>query len=254
MKPKVSIITVTYNCGEFLEGTLKSIFEQNANIYELIIIDGGSTDSTLSIIKKFENLITHWISEPDNGIYDAMNKGISLTNGEYLLFLNAGDSFYENNTLEKIPFEQYPSADIFYGETVILNDKGKQLGFRRKKLPHNLTWKSFKKGMVVCHQSIMVKKEIVPMYDLKFKYAADIDWVIKSLKASTQIIFTKTIISNFVEGGFSSQNFKKSWLDRFHILNEYFGIFQSLMSHMGFVLDRVFLRFKIIPPFRTKNL
>jgi glycosyltransferase involved in cell wall biosynthesis len=74
MNPKVSIITVTYNCGEILEGTLKSIFEQSAKIYELIIIDGGSTDSTISIIKKYENLITHWISEPDQGIYDAMNK------------------------------------------------------------------------------------------------------------------------------------------------------------------------------------
>lgn len=254
MIPKVSIITVTYNCGDILEGTLKSIFEQSAKIYELIIIDGGSTDLTLSVIEKFEKSIAHWISEPDNGIYDAMNKGIGLAKGDYLLFLNAGDSFNEIDTLEKIPFEKYPSAEIFYGETLILGNEGEQLGLRRKKLPRNLTWKSFRRGMVVCHQSIFVKREIAPFYDLQYKFAADVDWVIKSLKASKQIIFTKTIISNYTEGGFSNQNLKKSWLDRFCILNTHFGIFQCLLSHIFFIFDNVLLKLKIVPLFRTKYL
>jgi hypothetical protein len=171
-----------------------------------------------------------------------------------LLFLNAGDSFHENRTLEKIPFEQYPLAEIFYGETLILGNDGEVLGLRRKKLPQNLTWKNFRKGMVVCHQSILVKKEIAPYYDLQYKFAADVDWLIKSLKASEQIIFTKTIISNFAEGGFSNQNLKKSWLDRFQIINTHFGIFQSLFAHLYFVIDNFLLKLKIVPLFRMKYL
>ncbi len=254
MIPKVSIITVTYNCGGLLKTTLRSILNQSVKNFEIIIIDGGSTDSTLNIIKEYEDSINYWISEPDKGIYDAMNKGIRAAKGEYLLFLNAGDSFYEDQTLAKIPYDQHPSADIFYGETMILKNDGEPLGLRRKKLPHNLNWKHFKKGMVVCHQSILVKKEIAPFYDLDYVYAADIDWVIKSLKRSGQIIFTNSIISNFIEGGFSNENLKKSWLDRYRILNKFFGTFQSLISHVIFVFENIFLKIKLLPPYRANNL
>jgi hypothetical protein len=183
-----------------------------------------------------------------------MNKGISSAKGEYLLFLNAGDSFYEEDTLAKIPLDQNPDADIFYGETVILNTDGKPLGLRRKKLPHDLNWKHFRRGMVVCHQSILVKKDIAPFYDLNYVYAADIDWVIKSLKSSDKIIFTNSIISNFVEGGFSNKNLKKSWLDRYHILNKYFGTLQSLISHLIFIVENMLLKIKMLPPYRPNNL
>lgn len=253
MNPKISIITVTYNCEAYLENTIQSIIDQSAKIYEIIIIDGGSTDGTISIIRKYESYISYWISESDKGIYDAMNKGINLAKGEYLLFLNAGDTLHKNNTLEEIPFDQNPNAEIFYGETVILNKNGDPLGLRRKKLPTHLSWKHFRRGMVVCHQSILVRKNIAPCYDLKYKYSADIDWVINSLKKSKQIIFTNTIISNFIEGGFSNQNLKMSWLDRIRILNKSFGIFQITISHLIFVIENVLLKLKLIPRFRKYN-
>lgn len=254
MSKKVSIIIVTYNCAENLEKTLISIIGQTVKIYEIVIIDGGSTSETISIIKKYKSDISYWISEPDKGIYDAMNKGIIASKAEYILYLNAGDTFYEHTTLEKIPFDENKNTDIFYGETMIADEKMNQLGLRQKKLPSNLNWKHFKRGMVVCHQSILVNKEIAPFYNLDFHYTADIEWVIKSLKSAKKIIFTNTIISIFVEGGYSNQNLKKSWIDRFIILNNHFGLFQNLLSHIVFIFEYVFISLKMIPKYRKVNL
>lgn len=252
--PKVSIITVTYNCRDLLKDTIDCISDQSYSNREHIIIDGNSKDGTLEIILKNTDKISYWVSEPDEGIYDAMNKGLKVATGDYVIFLNAGDTFYDQYTLSKIPFEKFPKADIFYGETMILDAVGKHLGLRRKKLPHNLTWKQFKWGMVVCHQSILVKKQIAPFYDLNYKYTADIDWVIKSLKASTQTVYTQTIISNFIEGGFSNQNLLKSWIDRFIILKVYFGLFQTIRSHLSFIMEKLFIKLRIIPSYRKIKL
>ena len=250
MKPKVSIITVTFNCRENLIKTLKSLHSQGFNDWEHIIIDGQSTDGTVEVIKENESLITYWITEKDNGIYDAMNKGLKVSKGDYVVFLNAGDTFYDESTLDKIPFKEFPDAEIFYGDAMILDQDGKSLGLRHKKLPYDLSWKHFKRGMVVCHQSIFVKREIAPFYDLNYKYTADIDWVMKSLKVSRQIVFTNTIISNFTQDGFSKQNQIRSWLDRYRILKKHFGTYQCILTHIVFIFENIFLLLRIIPEFR----
>ncbi len=254
MNPTISIITVTYNCANYLEQTIESVVNQTANIYEIVIIDGGSTDDTVEVIKKYESHISYWISEPDRGIYDAMNKGIAASKGKFLLFLNAGDTLHNHNTLLSIPFKENMNADIFYGESMIVDAESKPLGLRHKKLPHDLNWKHFKKGMVVCHQAILIHRDIAPSYDLKYYYSADIEWVLKSLKLSDHIIYTKSIISNFVEGGFSNQNKIKSWLDRFKILKENYGIIQCLISHLIFIFDAISLKLKVVKPYRKINL
>jgi glycosyltransferase involved in cell wall biosynthesis len=248
--PKVSIITVTFNCRDLLIQTIENVFSQSFNDFEYIVIDGKSSDGTVDIINDNLDKISFWISEPDKGIYDAMNKGLNAATGEYVIFLNAGDTFYEPNTLNKIPFQKFPKADIFYGETMILDKERNPLGLRRKKLPHNLTWKHFRNGMVVCHQSILVKQGIAPEYDHSYKYAADIDWVLKVLKLSNETIFTETIISNFIEGGFSSQKQKESWAERFKIMRNNFGLTTTLLKHIQFLGSNLFMFVGLIPKYR----
>ena len=125
--PKVSIITVVYNGIEFLEETIKSVIAQTYPNIEYIIVDGGSKDGTLDIIKKYEAHISKWISEPDKGIYDAMNKGIDLATGDWQNFLNAGDSFVDNNVLEKIFTTNLENITLVYGDIIAIRENGQKL-------------------------------------------------------------------------------------------------------------------------------
>jgi glycosyltransferase involved in cell wall biosynthesis len=235
--PKVSIITVTYNCRDLLVKTIESVCNQSFKDFEYLVIDGKSTDGTIEVINRNLDKISYWVSQPDNGIYDAMNKGLQAATGDYVIFLNAGDTFFESTTLEKIPFNQHPDAGIFYGETMILNREGNLLGLRRKKLPYNLSWKHFRQGMVVCHQSILVKRTTAPEYNLSYEFTADIDWVLRALKLSNKTVFTGTIISNFIEGGFSSQKQKESLAERFRIMKNHFGLVTTVASHVVFIIE-----------------
>jgi glycosyltransferase involved in cell wall biosynthesis len=131
---KLSVITVTFNAEQTLERTLKSVCLQSYPEIEHIIVDGLSTDHTIDLIHKYDNDKLLWISEPDNGLYDAMNKGIKMATGDYLCFLNAGDTFFANNTVELI-MQSDSSADIIYGETAIVDNEGNFLHMRRLKAP-----------------------------------------------------------------------------------------------------------------------
>jgi glycosyltransferase involved in cell wall biosynthesis len=239
MSVKISIITVVYNGEKFLEETIKSVVAQEYNNYEYIIVDGKSTDGTLDIIKKYENNISKWISEPDNGLYHAMNKSLGLASGEYLLFLNAGDKLDNPNVLSNI-FEKKPEADIIYSDTMVIDQEGKQQGLLSKlthnNAPKNLCWKSMQQGMVVCHQSFMVKKDIATPFDLSYSLSSDIDWVIKCLKKSQSNYYSETIISNFMSGGLSKKHLKKAMKERYHILKKHFGFFLNLYNHFFMVL------------------
>ena len=135
--PKFSIITVTYNAEKVLEDTILSVISQTYHHVEYIIVDGGSEDKTLSIIDRYRSRIHTVVSEPDKGLYDAMNKGISLATGDYLCFLNAGDCFHEDNTLQQmihtIIGNELP--DVLYGETAIVDKNGHFLRMRRLSAP-----------------------------------------------------------------------------------------------------------------------
>ena len=155
LTPKFSIITVTYNAEAVLEDTILSVISQTYHHIEYIIIDGASKDRTLSIAERYRDRITQIVSEPDKGLYDAMNKGINLATGDYLCFLNAGDSFHEDDTLQQmvhtLGIGELP--DVIYGETALVNKERHFLRMRRLSAPEVLTWKSFKQGMLVCHQA-----------------------------------------------------------------------------------------------------
>ncbi|MFO7616039.1 MAG: glycosyltransferase family 2 protein, partial [Bacteroidales bacterium] len=185
--PVVSVITVVFNGASTLEPTIRSVMDQLYPNIEYLIIDGGSTDGTLDIIHRYENQIAFWISEPDQGIYDAMNKGLDAATGDFVWFLNAGDLIYTPDTLSQLfsppsAVRHLPSAVIYYGDTMIVDPSYREIGLRRLRPPQQLTWKSFRKGMLVCHQAIIVHRSIADAYDVQYRHSADFDWVIGVLK------------------------------------------------------------------------
>ena len=229
-KPKISIITVVYNGVFLIERTIKSILSQTYTNIEYIIIDGASTDGTLELIEKYKSKIALTHSGKDNGIYDAMNKGLKDASGDYVLFMNAGDELYAADTIERV-FETGQDADIYYGNTVVVDQHGKILGDRRLTAPENLTWKSLKFGMCVSHQSFIAKRLLCDFYNTEFKVSADIDWVINVLKQSDKMVNTHLYISRFLEGGTSNKRRKKALRERFSIMVKHYGLVQTILNH-----------------------
>ncbi len=235
--PKISIVTVTRNAAEALRTTLENIARSDYPNLEVVVIDGASTDRTAEVVAANANRVDVFVSEPDGGIYDAMNKGIRCATGDYLWFLNAGDRIHGPESITRI-FDDGPAdADIYYGETLIRSERGEELGLRKKKLPDKMTWRSFRRGMVVCHQSILVRRAIAPEYDLKYRYSADVEWVIISLQRAKTIVNTRTILSEFILGGASTTHRKESLQERYKIMKHYFGTIPTLWAHIRFVFD-----------------
>lgn len=231
-KPVLSVITIVYNGSHFIERTVKSVVGQTYKSIEYIIVDGASKDNTLEIIKHYEDKIALWVSEKDKGIYDAMNKGLNLATGDYVIFMNAGDQFHNEKTVEQI-FATQSDTDIYYGDTLIVDDDGNSLGPRRLRPPEKLTWKSFRMGMLVCHQSFIVRRSLAPLYDLNYKIAADIDWCIKCMKQAKTLQNVHFYIANYLSGGASWQNQKKALNERFNIMKNHYGLISVISSHMA---------------------
>lgn len=238
---KLSVITVTYNAEHTLERTLKSVREQTYPAIEHIIVDGNSNDGTVALIHRYENERLKWISEPDKGLYDAMNKGIKMATGDYLCFLNAGDTFYDTDTVQKIfaSIDEDHSPDILYGETAIVDDNGRFLHMRRLQAPKNLTWKSFKHGMVVCHQAFIVKRELVEPYDLSYRFSADFDWCIRMMKKAKNIYNTDLILVNYLNTGMTTANRKASLRERYRIMEKHYGKVSTFLYHIWFVVRAI---------------
>ena len=164
--PKISVVTVVYNSAALIENTVKSIINQSYSHIEYIVVDGGSTDGTIDILNRYKKNISTLISEPDRGIYDAMNKGISLASGDFVVFINSGDKFSSPDILEKIFFNpDAAQADVIYGDTDITDSDGNIIHSRRHRPPETLDWKSFKRGMLVCHQSFIARRNLIDSYD-----------------------------------------------------------------------------------------
>lgn len=237
--PIFSIITITYNAAKCLEQTVLSILSQSYSNIEYIIIDGASSDGTLEIIKQYESGVSCWISEPDKGIYDAMNKGLQRATGDYVWFINAGDSLYTSDIVQQIASlvqKKKVLPDIIYGETIIVDEDGKSLGKRRLKAPDKLTWKSFRMGMLVCHQSFITKRTIAPLYDLTYRYSADFEWCIRCMKNARRIYNTRMVLSNFLDGGVSTTQRKASLKERYDIMCQYYGSVSTSLLHIWFAI------------------
>ncbi|HEY0899136.1 MAG TPA: glycosyltransferase family 2 protein, partial [Sphingobacteriaceae bacterium] len=227
--PKLSVITIVFNNARDIERTMLSVLNQTYGNIEYIVIDGSSTDGTLGIIKRYENrLILR--SEKDNGIYDAMNKGLALANGDYVLFMNSGDEIYAADTVEKV-FAAAPSADVYYGETEMFDDTWNSLGQRRHRAPEKLTKASFRFGMSVSHQAIYVRRELATPYDLRYKLSSDIDWILNILEKATVVVNTRMYVAKYLVGGMSKKKHRESLKERFAIFTKHFGLLPNLMNH-----------------------
>lgn len=239
LHPVFSIITITYNASRWLEPTILNVLSQSYPDIEYIIIDGASTDGTVDIIKRYESGISSWISEPDKGLYDAMNKGLERATGDYVWFMNAGDTIYTSDTVQQIVSllqSRKRLPDIIYGETKVVGEQGKPIGMRRLKAPEKLSWKSFRMGMLVSHQSFIVKRTMAPLYDLQYRYSADVDWCIRCMKQAKVFFNTRLILSNFLEGGVSSTQRKASLKERYDIMCRYYGTISTILLHFWFAL------------------
>jgi len=205
-KPLISIITVTYNAQEHLEQTMQSVFAQTYPNIEYIIIDGGSKDRTIDIIKKQEAKLSLWISEKDEGIYDAMNKGIRKAKGELIGMINAGD-YYEPDAVELVvaAYIENQNTGIFHGNINLLNPDGSF--FKLKKPNTNLS--ELYEGISLFHPTFFVTNTVYKeqgLYDTTFKISADFDFALRCYLAKIPFFYIDKLIAGFRLGGFSSQN------------------------------------------------
>lgn len=204
--PKISVVTVTYNSAATLEKTILSVLNQTYPNIEYIIIDGGSTDGTVDIIEKYADRLTYWVSEPDKGIYDAMNKGIDAATGDYINFMNADDTFYDNEVIKKIFSTEYDD-DVIYGKTLKITPNYTYIE-KNRSIPF------LNEGMAFGHQASFSKTELMKKikFDLKYKSAADYDFFHTVMKKNGSFREVPFIVSIFNAcDGFSARNRKLSW-------------------------------------------
>jgi glycosyltransferase involved in cell wall biosynthesis len=243
--PKLSVITIVYNNAKDIERTMQSVLNQTYQNIEYILIDGASNDGTVEIIQKYNSQLANFISEPDNGIYDAMNKGLAIATGDYVLFMNSGDEIYAPETVADV-FASAPSGDIYYGETEMFDENWTSLGQRRHRAPEHFDWHSFKYGMNVSHQAIYIKRSLTEPYDLTYKYSSDIDWIIKAAKKSSNIVNTHLYVAKYLVGGISKKKHLASLKERFKILSTYYGFMPNLFNHLVIALNlaRYFVKYR----------
>lgn len=237
--PLVSIITVTYNAADTVGATLESVASQTATDYEHIVMDGVSTDATLSIARAKATPKTRIFSSPDNGIYDAMNKAAGEARGRYLLFLNAGDRFASPHTLQRYidAAKENDFPGVVYGQTKIVDADGTVIGDRHLTAPADLTLSSFRNGMCVCHQAFMALKKIAPLYSAAYRYSADFEWCIRCLQHSRRNVYLgDEPVIHYLNEGMTTRHHKASLKERFRIMCRYYGTVPTVLRHVLFVM------------------
>ena len=249
---QISIVTITYNAARSLQRTLDSVRSQRYPHIEHLIIDGASKDDTVKIAEEYKKKSPHEVriqSEADKGLYDAMNKGLQKATGDYIVFLNAGDSLYAEDTIQTIAEKAESRPAVIYGDTATTDAEGRFLHLRRHRPPKTLTWRSFKKGMLVCHQAFYVRLDIARQfpYNLKYRHSADVDWCIRIMKEAERLglplVNAHVIVANFEEGGDTTQHHRASLMERFNVMAEHYGLVQTFLLHCWFVVRSAFLRF-----------
>jgi glycosyltransferase involved in cell wall biosynthesis len=229
--PKLSVITIVYNNVRDIERTMLSVLNQTYPKIEYIMIDGASTDGTLDVIRRYNHRIAKLISEPDAGIYDAMNKGLAAATGDYVLFMNSGDEFYANDTVAHV-FAGADNADIYYGETEMIGQAGQSLGQRRHKAPKQFTWRDFNYGMSISHQAIYIKRSLITPYNLQYRLSSDIDWIIRAAKQAKTIVNVNQYVARYLVGGMSKAKHRQSLQERFAIMKQHYGLVPTLLNHV----------------------
>ena len=288
---RISIVTITFNAQRSLPRTLDSVARQSYGHIEHLIVDGDSKDDTVSIAERYKAAVPYPVvitSEPDKGLYDAMNKGLQRATGDYVLFLNAGDTLHSPDTLQtvidktengewraengELRTERYDYFQgghvteksnhtsqfstlnsqlkeklpaVIYGDTAITDGEGRFLRLRRLRPPKQLSWRSFKQGMLVCHQAFYARTDIAREcpYDLQYRHSADVDWCIRVMKEAEHrrlpLVNTHAVLADFEEGGDTTQHHRDSLKERFNVMRRHYGIVTTLVMHAWFVVRAV---------------
>lgn len=245
MEPLFSVITVTWNAAGVIEPTLKSVKEQTFTGFEYLVVDGASTDATLSMVEAAGIADTRVVSEPDGGLYDAMNKAIRLAKGEYLIWMNAGDAFAAPDSLARMAAVADGNPGVIYGQTQVVNAAREVVGMRHLTAPAALTADSFKHGMLVCHQAFAARRDIAPPYNLSYRFSADFDWCIRVLmKAGRCAYVGDAPIVSFLTDGLTDKHHKASLLERYRIMCHYYGTVSTTLRHLGFALRALVRKLK----------
>lgn len=239
----VSIITITYNAEKWIETTMRSVLSQTNTDYEYLIIDGASKDNTVAIARQLEPDFRGRLriySEPDDGLYYAMNKGLHLAKGDFVWFMNAGDQIFAPETLQQIADQIKPDVDIVYGKASIVNAQGVKVSEHHKKTPEHLTRRSLLNGLVVSHQAILVRRAIAMDYDTRYRITADYDWVVKCVTASRGNMYLDEYLCKFLTDGVSAKQRKRAWIERYKIMRQHYGLVQTLIAHLLIVIKYPF--------------
>ena len=255
---RITYVTITYNAAKVLQRTLDSVLGQDYPNIVHLIIDGASTDDTLKLVDDYiarsnaaQN--SHRIqvtSEPDKGIYDAMNKGLRSLDGDYVCYLNAGDFLPSPDTVSRIitslsshlSTSNSPLPAVLYGDTDIVDGEGRFLHHRRLSPPENLTWRSFKQGMLVCHQAFYARTDfaIATPYDMQFRYSADVDWCIRVMKAAEKenvpLLNLNMVVANYTEEGQTTLHHRESLWERYRVMEHHYGRVQTFLLHCWFAI------------------
>jgi glycosyltransferase involved in cell wall biosynthesis len=273
---KITYVTITYQAAKVLQRTLDSVLEQDYPEITHLIVDGASTDGTIEMVNDYierSNAAENGhkvllMSEPDEGIYDAMNKGLRSLDGDYVCFLNAGDFLPAPDTVSIIAeqVEKLHSRDgscvpavasqqswsaycvipaVLYGDTDIVDGEGRFLHHRRLSPPENLTWKSFRHGMLVCHQAFYARTDfaIATPYNQKYRYSADVDWCIRIMKAAAKenvpLLNLHMVVANYTEEGQTTLHHRESLLERYKVMESHYGRISTFLMHCWFVVRSI---------------
>lgn len=249
---KVTIVTVVFNDVEHIKSTILSVTNQTYTNVEYIVIDGKSTDGTTALVKKYSSQITRFVSEPDKGIYDAMNKGLSLASGDYVIFMNSGDLFIDSEVLANVFKNITGYPDVIYGHTI---SKHKNGCLRQKLFPF---YKSaeYCPPVGICHQSVLVKTDKVKatLFDLSYKVCADHKMLYDLYKSGASFFEYKGDIAEIICGeGYSDKHFLLKLNERGRIYGIDHDLKFKLFLFRSYIIDKLRFIFRSIEPTKIRN-
>lgn len=260
---KFTVVTITYNAARVFMRTAESVMRQDYRSVEHIIVDGASHDGTAELAMEYKRRSdgagngheVRVVSEPDKGLYDAMNKGLRLATGDYVCFMNAGDFFPDGSVLSLIcanaRLEALREAGgelpaVLYGDTDWVDNDGNYLRRRRLTPPEKLTWRSFRYGMLVCHQAFYARTDIAVRtpYDLRYRHSADVDWCIRVMKEAGRmglpLVNVHATVADYQREGQSTEHHRASLVERFDVMRRHYGLAVTLAMHVWFVVRALF--------------
>ena len=240
---KITVVTVTYNCQKVVEKTILSVLSQDYKNIEYIVVDGCSNDKTLNIVEQYKDRIDLIVSEPDKGVYDAMNKSVKYATGDWILFMNAGDCFIARNTISKMFFETHDDVGVIFGDTI-----SDYRGFETVIKYNPKSWRH--KYMPSCHQSIFVKRELLLQnpFNLKYRIAADLYSFKCFSEQNVKYKYIPEIVARYDVSEGISQNPKLYYKELFSIMYNkpmsYIIYFLFLIRYMLGKLIRKLINYK----------